>query len=70
MLDYIAAISFHLSLANLLVDFHDRYPDRVFLIMGNRDINKLRLLSELSDMCLEPDQIKICTPQDVEYSLG
>eukprot|EP01130_Rhizamoeba_saxonica_P000656 TRINITY_DN10602_c0_g1_i1.p1 TRINITY_DN10602_c0_g1~~TRINITY_DN10602_c0_g1_i1.p1 ORF type:complete len:744 (-),score=128.14 TRINITY_DN10602_c0_g1_i1:24-2255(-) len=31
----------------LLVDLKDRYPDRVFLILGNRDINKTKLTSEI-----------------------
>jgi len=33
-----------------------RYPDRVFLVVGNRDLNKLRLVRELSDeaMAHEP----------------
>ena len=35
-------------LSRLLVDLKRRYPTRVFLLMGNRDINKLRLASELS----------------------
>ena len=32
-----------------LVDVKRRSPDRVFLLVGNRDLNKLRLTSELSD---------------------
>ena len=28
------------------------YPGRVFLIMGNRDINKMRLAAELSDSAM------------------
>jgi hypothetical protein len=36
-------------LSDLLVDFKTRYPDRVFLLAGNRDLNKLRLSAELSD---------------------
>jgi hypothetical protein len=30
-----------------LLSFKHRYPDRVFFIMGNRDINKMRMPSEL-----------------------
>ena len=33
----------------LMVALKQRYPDRVRLIIGNRDANKLRLASELSD---------------------
>ena len=36
-------------LSELLCDLKDRYPDRVFLLMGNRDINKLRFPAELRD---------------------
>ncbi len=40
------------------MDFKKRYPERVFLLMGNRDINKLRFLAELSlRECLnDPEQ--------------
>ncbi len=33
----------------LLVKLKRRYPDRVFLLVGNRDQNKLRFLSELTE---------------------
>ena len=36
-----------LRIAEELLDFKERYPDRVFLILGNRDMNKLKLSSEL-----------------------
>ena len=36
-----------IRLSVLLTDLKDRYNERVFLIMGNRDINKLRLSAEL-----------------------
>lgn len=34
--------------ASELVKLKRRYPDRVFLILGNRDLNKLRMSSELA----------------------
>jgi len=37
----------------LLVNFKKKYPKNVFLILGNRDINKMRLSSELSDSDLK-----------------
>lgn len=30
-----------------LLDLHQRYPDRVFFVMGNRDVNKMRVIQEL-----------------------
>jgi len=42
-----------LRLASALLDLQGRHPDRVFLLLGNRDINKLRLPSELSQECLD-----------------
>jgi hypothetical protein len=36
-----------IRLANQLVALKQRYPTRVFLIMGNRDVNKLRFMAEL-----------------------
>lgn len=36
-----------LRIVTWLVDFKTRHPDRVFLLMGNRDINKMRLTAEL-----------------------
>lgn len=32
-----------------LLELKEKYPDRVFLILGNRDINKLRISSDLND---------------------
>jgi hypothetical protein len=34
---------------NLLLKFKDEYPDRVEFIIGNRDANKIRIYSELSE---------------------
>ena len=38
-----------------LVGLKKRYPDRVHLLVGNRDLNKLRLSSELSDFDMNMD---------------
>jgi len=45
---------YDIRLSQMLCDLKDKHPDRVWLLMGNRDINKLRLSSEL------------CTPQEME----
>lgn len=34
-------------IARMLVDLKVRHPDRVFLLLGNRDLNKMKLTSEL-----------------------
>lgn len=36
-----------ITIMQMLLDFKKKYPDRVFLITGNRDINKTRFLTEL-----------------------
>jgi len=38
-----------IRLVRALVDFKRRYPDRVYLLVGNRDLNKLRFSAELAD---------------------
>ena len=38
-----------LRIARLLGSLKKRYPDRVFLLMGNRDLNKIKLTSELHE---------------------
>jgi len=37
----------------LLLNFKYKYPDRVVLIIGNRDVNKLRLKTELDAVCVQ-----------------
>lgn len=44
-----------LTIAEELVDFKRSFPDRVFLIIGNRDLNKLKLTSELGETALQLD---------------
>lgn len=44
-----------IRLVRALVDLKRRYPDRVFLIVGNRDVNKLRFTAELSQEDMSRD---------------
>lgn len=48
-----------IHLVRALVGLKGRYPDRVHLLASNRDLNKVRLSSELSDadMALDVDEI-------------
>lgn len=48
-----------IRLCRALVSLKKKHPDRVFLLVGNRDLNKLRLTSELStaDMARKIDEI-------------
>jgi len=50
-----------LRLAHALVALKERYPSRVFLLMGNRDINKMKLSSDLAVKELQRP------PEDVDY---
>jgi Calcineurin-like phosphoesterase len=38
-----------IRLVRALVDLKKRYPDRVYLLVGNRDLNKLRFVAELAE---------------------
>jgi hypothetical protein len=42
-----------LRVLSLLITLYDAYPHRVTLIMGNRDVNKMRLKHELSKAGLD-----------------
>eukprot|EP01084_Bolivina_argentea_P010013 18676_1 len=46
-----------IRIGSLLIDLKSRYNNRVFFIMGNRDMNKLRLMKELFAKS-EEDQFK------------
>jgi hypothetical protein len=41
-----------------LVSLHEKYPGRVHIVLGNRDINKLRLLQELRPQYLKTHNLK------------
>jgi len=43
----------NIKILMMFTDFKKRYPERVFLILGNRDINKLRFNWELADGALD-----------------
>jgi hypothetical protein len=36
-----------MRLVSVLVAAKEKYPDRVFLLLGNRDVNKVRFIQEL-----------------------
>jgi hypothetical protein len=44
-----------IRLVRALVSLKKHYPDRVHLLVGNRDLNKLRLASELSESDMKRD---------------
>ena len=49
----------------LLLSLKEKYPDRVEMIIGNRDANKMRLCSELHKDCL--DDPKVLTDASFPY---
>jgi len=51
-----------IRLVRALVSLKKRYPDRVHLLVGNRDLNKLRLPSELSESDMKRDIKDISKP--------
>ena len=51
-----------IRLTRALVDFQRRYPDRVHLLVGNRDLNKLRFTAELSETDLARPASEIPPP--------
>ena len=46
-----------LRVVSELVGIKKKYPCRVHIVLGNRDINKIRLLTELSEDALKQDLI-------------
>jgi len=63
------------TIINDMVSLKERYPDRVNFILGNRDINKLRLPVELSKVHLSQPPKVYWIPEDqdvknVDHSIG
>ena len=51
-----------LRLCRSLADLKKRYPERVFLLVGNRDLNKLRMTSELSAAAMQLSPAEVPRP--------
>jgi len=49
------AVGGSIRVVNSLLALKRRYPDRVTLLLGNRDLNKMRLTSELAPSELAPE---------------
>ena len=47
--DYFEGPEFLFSINNM-IKLHKKYPNKVYIILGNRDVNKLRLLFELNQL--------------------
>lgn len=60
-----------LRIARQLIAFKRRCPERVWLLAGNRDINKLRLTAELNDFWRATDCAYLCLiePKNFRYFL-
>ena len=50
--DYFEGPECLFSIANM-IKLHKKYPDKVYIILGNRDVNKLRLLFEITDLVVD-----------------
>lgn len=50
--DYFEGPECLFSIANM-IKLHKEYPDKVYIILGNRDVNKLRLLFEITDLVVD-----------------
>jgi hypothetical protein len=59
-----------LRIAAYLVGLKRRYPDRVHLLIGNRDANKLRFSAELSDMDMARPAEEVPKPPGCRTSLA
>ena len=46
-----------IRLAHLFLKFKSRFPDRVFFLVGNRDINKIKLTAELDQSEVEGSRL-------------
>ena len=64
-----------IRLCRALVALQQRYPDRVALLVGNRDLNKLRFMAELADdrrpaSCIPPPHWDPSAPSLQQYLEG
>ena len=55
------AVGGSVRVVRTLLRLKAKYPDRVILLLGNRDINKIRLSSELAPSQLDPSRL-VTTP--------
>jgi hypothetical protein len=53
------AVGGSIRVVNSLLALKRRYPDRVTLLLGNRDLNKMRLTSELAPSELAPELLPL-----------